>query len=140
RQRLQDRIHSLDLDTVVTLVGAVPPDEIINWYQLADLFVFTSRSETQGMVILEAMSAGLPVVAVRSSGIDDVVKDGVNGYKTAQRIEYWSARVVELLENDTKRDKLGENAREFARDFSVEHFSANVRDIYAQTLALRAQR
>ncbi|MGM0416354.1 MAG: glycosyltransferase [Thermodesulfobacteriota bacterium] len=139
-QRLQQRLETMGLSEVVTLVGAVPPREIVYWYQVADMFVFTSRSETQGMVILEAMSAGLPVVAVRSSGIDDVVKDGVNGYKTPQRVEYWSDRVVELLEQDEKRTDLGENAREFAREYSVEHFAANVRQIYAQTLAQRAQK
>jgi glycosyltransferase involved in cell wall biosynthesis len=81
------------------------------------------------------MAAGLPVVAVRSSGIDDVVKDGVNGYKTPQRVDIWSQRVLQLLEQDTTRQRMGENARTFARDFSIEHFATNVRHIYAQTLA-----
>jgi glycosyltransferase involved in cell wall biosynthesis len=137
RQRLDERITTLGLARKVTLVGAVPPAEIVHWYQLADLFVFTSRSETQGMVILEAMAAGLPVVAVRSSGIDDVVKDGVNGYKTPQRVDIWSQRVLQLLEEDTTRQRMGENARTFAHDFSIEHFATNVRHIYAQTLAKR---
>ncbi|MGC9518298.1 MAG: glycosyltransferase [Desulfuromonadaceae bacterium] len=137
RQRLDERITTLGLARRVTLVGAVPPAEIVHWYQLADLFVFASRSETQGMVILEAMAAGLPVVAVRSSGIDDVVKDGVNGYKTPQRVDIWSQRVLQLLEEDTTRQHMGENARTFAHDFSIEHFATNVRHIYAQTLAKR---
>lgn len=137
RQRLEERIKDLGLEQLITLVGAVPPSDIVNWYQLADMFVFASRSETQGMVVLEAMSAGLPVVALRSSGIDDVVKDGINGFKTPQRIDYWSDRVVELLEHDQKRATLGKKAREFSHDFSVEHFAANMRNIYAQTIARR---
>ena len=62
------------------LTGSVAPDDMVHYYQLGDVFLFSSRSETQGMVILEAMAAHLPVVTVRSSGIDDdVVQDGVNG-------------------------------------------------------------
>lgn len=139
-QRLQELIQNMGLTEKVILVGAVPPDEIVNWYQLADLFVFTSRSETQGMVILEAMSAGLPVVALRSSGIDDVIKDGFNGYKTPQHTDCWNERVVELLEHDEKRTSMGENARNFAYDYSVEHFATNIRNIYARTLAQRASK
>jgi len=140
RQRLQKRIETMGLADIITLVGSVPPDEIVNWYQLADIFVFASRSETQGMVILEAMSAGLPVVALRSSGIDDVVKDGINGYKTSQHLDHWSDCVVRLLEHNEVRTNLGENARKFARDFSVEHFADRVRHIYAQTFAQRGRK
>jgi glycosyltransferase involved in cell wall biosynthesis len=139
-QRLQKRIETMGLADIITLVGSVPPDEIVNWCQLADIFVFASRSETQGMVILEAMSAGLPVVALRSSGIDDVVKDGINGYKTSQHLDHWSDCVVRLLEHNEVRTNLGENARKFARDFSVEHFADRVRHIYAQTFAQRGRK
>ncbi|MFD2902284.1 glycosyltransferase, partial [Klebsiella pneumoniae] len=58
----------LNIAEQVTFCGAIPPDDVNLHYSLADLFVFASKSETQGMVILEAMSCGLPVVAVRASG------------------------------------------------------------------------
>jgi glycosyltransferase involved in cell wall biosynthesis len=137
RERLQARVDELGMADCITLVGAVPPDEMATWYQLGDAFLFASKSETQGMVILEAMAAGLPVVAVRSSGIDDVVQHGQNGYKTPERRDLWCQRVATLLENDTLRQQLSDNARAFARDYSIEQFSGNVREIYAYVLAAR---
>ena len=59
---LQQRIDELGLQDCFTLVGSIPPDDMATWYHLGDAFLFASKSETQGMVILEAMSAGLPVV------------------------------------------------------------------------------
>lgn len=135
RERLQERITELGLTEQVTLVGAVPPEQMATWYQLGDAFLFASQSETQGMVILEAMAAGLPVVAVRSSGIDDVVEEGHNGYKTPAKQSAWCERVHTLLDDENLRRQLSQNAQAFARDYSVDKFSADVRHIYAQTLA-----
>lgn len=136
KERLQNRVRDLNLETRITLVGAVKPEEIAVWYRLGDAFLFASKSETQGMVILEAMAAGLPVVAVRSSGIDDVVRQGFNGFKTPERQDQWCLQVKRLLEDDDLRNRLSRQALEFASDFSVEQFAMDVREIYATTLAL----
>jgi glycosyltransferase involved in cell wall biosynthesis len=134
-ERLQKRIDELDLGQHFTLVGAIPPDEMATWYRLGDAFLFASKSETQGMVILEAMAAGLPVVAVRSSGIDDVVRQDFNGFKTPEKQDQWSEKVQRLLEDEELRHTLSENALAFAADYSVEQFAGDVREIYALTLA-----
>ncbi|MDY6798829.1 MAG: glycosyltransferase [Pseudomonadota bacterium] len=137
RDRLQQRIDELELGDHMTLVGSVPPEEMATWYQLGDAFLFASKSETQGMVILEAMAAGCPVVAVRSSGIDDVVRDGYNGFKTPEKQEQWVARVQQLLEDESLRREMSGHALAFARDYSVEKFAREVREIYALALAAR---
>jgi len=112
-----------------------------SWYQLADLFVFASKSETQGMVILEAMAAGLPVVAVRSSGIDDVVQEGYNGYKTPERLDLWQQKVQEIIENQDKRTELAGNALKTARQNSIPVFAEHIKGIYSEVLASKkAQR
>ncbi|MGM0906256.1 MAG: glycosyltransferase [Pseudomonadota bacterium] len=135
RHRLQGRIDDMNLQQQITLVGAVPPEQMAAWYQLGEAFLFASQSETQGMVILEAMAAGLPVVAVRSSGIDDVVEDGYNGYKTPAKQLLWCERVKQILDDELLRQRFSKNALAFARDYSVEKFSDDVRHIYAETLA-----
>jgi len=136
KDRLQSKIQELGLETSITLAGAIPPDDMAVWYRLGDAFLFASKSETQGMVILEAMAAGLPVVAVRSSGIDDVIRHGFNGFKTPERQDQWCAKVKRLLEDDDLRNTLSGQALAFAKDFSVEQFASDVREIYATTLAL----
>ena len=135
RARLQGRIDELGLNECVSLLGSVAPSEMPLYYALGDLFVFSSKSETQGMVLLEAMAAGLPVVAVRSSGTDDVIRDGYNGFKTAGSQSAWIARVDELMRDDRLRCRLGINARDFARDYSIERFAREVKSIYAEVLA-----
>ncbi|RXS43425.1 glycosyltransferase [Idiomarina sp. 29L] len=135
KQRLQTKIDELGLKQTIQLVGSVAPEKMANWYQLGDAFLFASQSETQGMVILEAMAAGLPVVAVRSSGIDDVVDDGFNGYKTPARQAVWLERVERLLNDEELLGQLSGNAENFAKAYSVERFSQDVRHIYAETLA-----
>lgn len=137
KDRLQELVRELEMEDQITLVGAVPPEEMSVWYRLGDAFLFASKSETQGMVILEAMAAGMPVVAVRSSGIDDVVQQGVNGYKTPERTDIWCDQVQRLLEDDELRTELSDNALAFARDYSVENFATNIREIYATLLATR---
>ncbi|HEV8077986.1 MAG TPA: glycosyltransferase, partial [Marinobacter sp.] len=140
RERLQQKIDSLGLQRHITLAGSVEPEAMATWYHLGDIFVFASKSETQGMVILEAMAAGLPVVAVRSSGIDDVVRQGFNGFKTPEKQGLWCERIQQLLEQDELRQKLAEQALDFARDYSVEQFAKDVRRIYGETLALAAKK
>ncbi len=135
KQRLQAKIDELGLTQTIQLVGSVAPENMANWYQLGDAFLFASQSETQGMVILEAMAAGLPVVAVRSSGIDDVVEDGFNGYKTPAKQAVWLERVERILNDESLRKELSDNAESFAKAYSVERFSQDVRHIYAETLA-----
>jgi glycosyltransferase involved in cell wall biosynthesis len=105
------------------------------YYHVGDVFVFASTSETQGMVILEAMAAGLPVVAVRSSGLDDVVRDGYNGFKTPQNRQKWGQRVVELAEDEALRDTLGSQANAFSADYDIAKFAGAVAHFYAEVLA-----
>ncbi|WP_344806845.1 glycosyltransferase [Allohahella marinimesophila] len=134
-QQVQDRIDELDLAEHVTLVGLVSPQDIVLYYHLGDVFVFASKSETQGMVILEAMAAGLPVVTVRSSGIDDVVRQGHNGFKAPENRHEWAQSLKELIEDDELRAALGHQAQAFATEYDISHFARSVSGFYAEVLA-----
>jgi glycosyltransferase involved in cell wall biosynthesis len=139
RERLRERIDAEGLSKQVLLVGAVPPEEIPAYCRLADVFLFASRAETQGMVILEAMAAGLPVVAVRSSGIHDIIQDGVNGFKTPPDPARWCERVIALLTDRDLHARLSANARTVAEGYRIEQFSGNIAKVYAHALAGRAE-
>jgi hypothetical protein len=81
----------------------------------ADAFVFPSRTETLGLVLLEAMAAGCPVVAARSGGIPDIVQDGVNGYLFDPNDEQGAITATQkLLANPNERETLRHNARQEA--------------------------
>ena len=140
RQRLDTRIQQMGLQDVVTLLGAIPPNDVPVYCRLGDIFLFASRSETQGMVILEAMAAGMPVVAVRSSGIDDIVDNGVNGFKTPLDSTQWCTRIEQLIEDSALFQRLSANAKSTAANYSIARFSDNVRRFYAGILATRQAR
>lgn len=139
RERLEARIEQLELQQHVSLVGAVPPECMADYYQLGDVFVFASKSETQGMVVLEAMAAGLPVVALRSSGIEDVVKEGENGYKTPENLGLWCERLNLLLDDEARRQAFSGRAQQLARENATDAFARKVHDIYAWVLAAKHQ-
>ena len=91
---LKKKASALDIEDVITFIGNVPNRKIKEYLQSADLFLFSSKSETQGIVLVEAMAAGLPVIALHATGVDDIVIDGVNGYLTEEKEELWAKKIA----------------------------------------------
>jgi len=135
RNELEKKIDKLNLRKTVFLTGSVDPDDIWYYYSAADLFVFASKSETQGMVILEAMSAGLPVLSVRSSGIDDVIQNEFNGYKTKEDPRVWLEKLEKMFADKQLYEKLSENAQNFASHYSIEEIATKMHEFYIRLLA-----
>ena len=107
----RDRIHFL---------GGVGREELPPYYQAADLFVFASETETQGLVLAEAHACGLPAVAVRASGVDEVVRDGETGLLTKAESEDLADAVIGLLLDPGRREGMARSARTAAEtDFSA---------------------
>jgi glycosyltransferase involved in cell wall biosynthesis len=94
--------------------GGIPPDGLAPYYRAADAFVFASTSETQGLAVLEAMACGLPVVAVRASGIEEVVVEGVSGLLVPEDPAAFAAAVIQVLVDADLAAKLAIGGREAA--------------------------
>ncbi|TKB27442.1 glycosyltransferase family 4 protein [Desulfopila sp. IMCC35006] len=123
RQGLQERIH---------LQGVLDRRSLAKAYRCMDVFVFTSQSETQGLVIAEAMAAGTPVVAIDAPGVREVVVDTENGRLLP--VEELSSFVQALdwvaqLPGE-KRDRLRQNAKQTAEQFSLENTVRKMLDLY----------
>ncbi|NES71909.1 MAG: glycosyltransferase, partial [Okeania sp. SIO2D1] len=102
-------------DTPTYFVGYLQGLELASAYASADAFVFPSRTETLGLVLLEAMAAGCPVVAARSGGIPDIVTDGVNGYLFEPNDPQGAIKATQsLLARTEERETLRTNARQEA--------------------------
>ncbi|MFN2339744.1 MAG: glycosyltransferase [Halanaerobium sp.] len=137
KENIEEFIKSNDLADYIELIGAVDFREMAKYYLASDLFVFASTTETQGMVLLEAMAGYNPVVAVKSSGIDDVIEDDYNGYKTDEDLDKWSSRIEELLRDKEKFKQSSQNAREMAEDYSIEEMGAEAEKLYYKILQLK---
>ncbi|MCX6763405.1 MAG: glycosyltransferase [Candidatus Moranbacteria bacterium] len=100
----------------VIFAGAVDKKEIKNYYAAGDIFVYASKSETQGMIISEAMYCGLPIVAVRATGIEDLVENEKNGFLVAENKEIFSDKVQKIIANETLRRQFSEASKKIARE------------------------
>ncbi|MEW6495997.1 MAG: glycosyltransferase family 1 protein [Cyanobacteriota bacterium] len=99
-------------ETPTHFVGYLTGKELGSAFASADAFIFPSRTETLGLVLLEAMAAGCPVVAARSGGIPDIVTDGANGYLFDPADDQGAiSATVRLLERQEERETLRQNAR-----------------------------
>ncbi|MBR0598455.1 glycosyltransferase [Sinanaerobacter chloroacetimidivorans] len=137
RENIKNLVDEYSLSDDILLIGSVDPEKIAGYYLASDLFVFSSVSETQGMVLLEAMAGKCPVACIRSSGTDDVIKDGYNGYKTPMEIEAWAEKVICLLENKNELETMGSNALLYAQNYSMEKMAERVESFYKKTIQTR---
>lgn len=135
REGLQKEAEALGLAEDVFFVGCVPHEQLAAWYGAADLFVFASKSETQGIVLLEAMAGGLPVLALAASGVDDVVVNGVNGLRTREDEAVFAKELGALLQNDALRAQLAANARVTADACRAEQVAGQAERYYQAAIA-----
>ena len=97
RATLERKAEKMGIGEEIVFVGKVPNGEIKNYCHAADLFLFSSLSETQGIVLLESMAAGTPVLAVRGTGTQDVVVNGRNGYMTEVSEIEFAEKLMDIL-------------------------------------------
>ncbi len=121
----------------IVFTGALPYESLVNVYHSADLFVFSSLTETQGLVLLEAMAAGLPVVAVQASGVREMIENGVNGILTSCDTSEMAAAICEVLNNPQLYKRLQANALQKAFDLSSHNMALNLESIYTSLLENR---
>ncbi|MFP4413054.1 glycosyltransferase family 4 protein [Coleofasciculus sp.] len=125
--------------TPTHFVGYLTGEALGSAFASADAFIFPSRTETLGLVLLEAMAAGCPVVAARSGGIPDIVTDGVNGYLFDPRDEQGAiAATQRLFQEQTEREILRQNARAEAERWSWSAATRQLQQYYQGVVLSRS--
>lgn len=122
--------------TPTHFVGYLRGKDLAAAYASADAFIFPSRTETLGLVLLEAMAAGTPVVAARSGGIPDIVTDGINGYLFDPVQENGAITATQrLFSNSQEREILRQNARQEAEGWGWAAATQQLRSYYQGILS-----
>lgn len=132
---LRERAKRADLAGRVAFTGALPRPEALARLAGGDLFLFASRTETQGLVLAEALAAGLPAIALDGPGVRDSVRDGVDGVivasePPADRPTRLAAAIEGLLQDADRRQRLATRAREDAHRFAVAARVAEIEAVY----------
>ena len=137
RARLENLSAGLGLSApAVVFAGMVPPAQVPDWYQLGDLFVSASTSETQGLTYIEALAAGVPVLCRADPCLDGVIREGENGWQYHSTDEFRS-RLEWYLAHPDRWQTMADRARQSAEPFSLQHFAGQVEAIYGQQIARR---
>jgi glycosyltransferase involved in cell wall biosynthesis len=131
-EKLRQTFDKHGVGSQLILAGKHTGPSLHDAYRAMDVFAFSSFSETQGMVIAEAMAAGLPVVALDASGVREVVDHGVNGYLLPKRTpaRTFATHLVKLSTNTALRKKLSKAASKTALNFSREHCAELALEFY----------
>jgi 1,2-diacylglycerol 3-alpha-glucosyltransferase len=138
KDNLQALASELGISERVAFTGELPFSEIPSYLKAADVFTFASITETQGLVTMEAMAAGLPVVAVDASGTRDIVDDGKQGFLVENDSTALANSIERLLDSPTLMKKFKKNALHKAKTFDVKYQAERLVDVYKQAIQDKA--
>ena len=130
---LRELSESLNVAYRVIFTGAVPYKEIGSYYQLGDVFLCCSITETQGLTYYEAMAAGVPVVARRDDCIKKIIRDKIDG-RLFDSPDSIPAIIAELLGDPATAEQYANNAFTAMAPFSSTVFGERVEDVYLHTI------
>lgn len=134
REALQARAKDSPAAHRIVFTGMVKFSEVPNYYSLAHVFVNASKTETQGLTIMEAMASGLPIVVYNDSNIAEHIKDGVSGRLFNNEEEFVEA-ALSALNDEEKNRRLIQSGHEVIASLSKENFAKRVADLYENLLS-----
>lgn len=129
-ENLRTLAGSLGLTNQVVFTGLVSSEEVVHCYAGADLFVFSSVTETQGLVIGEAKAAGLPAIAVNAFGVREMIRQEEDGFLTPLNEEIFADRIGLLLTDQELHWRMASAARKNIQELSVEVLGKKLENIY----------
>ena len=130
RRDLIQFTQELGIGSQVDFLGKIPFEEIPHYLSAADLFAFASITETQGLVTLEAIAAGLPVVAVDATGTSDIVRNGIEGFITENNSDALANAMVRIFDKPEMVSKFREAALRRAKYFDIRKQAKRLEEVY----------
>lgn len=134
RKKLEQIAKNLGIKDSIIFTGLADKKEIINLYQASDIFIFASLTETQGLVAVEAMASGLPVTAIKASGIEDMVQSGEDGILTGNSIDEFTGAVIKVINDKSLREELSKRAKINSKKFTIEIWTEKIVKLYQSLL------
>jgi len=133
KKELEELAAGLGIGDHVIFTGMVDPSEVHKYYQLGDIFVSASTSETQGLTYIEAAANGLPLLCRRDPCLDGVLIEGCNGYEYEAEQEFCEL-LDTILQNPEWCSAAGTQSARIAATFDKSHFAEQIEDVYETVL------
>jgi glycosyltransferase involved in cell wall biosynthesis len=141
REPLRQQVAHLGLEAQVHFAGYLERDSaLLDCYAAADVFVFASRTETQGLVLLEAMAQGAPVVSTAELGTRSILVPGCGALIVPEQQEAFAAAVVRVLTEAGLREELATRGRAYARNWSSAAMARRLAELYGELRTAHSRR
>jgi D-inositol-3-phosphate glycosyltransferase len=138
--RLQALREKYNLQDLVAFLGRRSQDTLPYYYSAAQAVVVPSHYESFGMVALEAMACGTPVVASQVGGLAFLVQDGVTGFTVpVDEPQALADRLITLIQDAPLRQRMGEQAAAFAKEYGWDKIAPRIVKLYEELLEARAE-
>jgi glycosyltransferase involved in cell wall biosynthesis len=133
RAKIEHRIVELGLGEHISLKGNV--ENVEDFYRESDLYIHSATYEPFGLVLLEAMASGLPVISLDGKGNRDIMKDGWNGYIIEKEDpEIFAEKITRLISDTELYQRVSENAVNYAKEYDIENYIEKLTDLYKEIL------
>lgn len=137
---LRHEVGRLGLDDNLHFVGNLHTlQELLDCYCSGNVFIFASRTETQGLVLLEAMALGVPVVSTARMGTCDILAPGLGALVSEEAVEEFAERVMRILRDETLAQRLSEEGKDYVHSWSASEMAKRMEAVYTETVIRAAQ-
>lgn len=133
RSSLEKLAEELGISSTVVFTGMVKPDEVQKYYQLGDIFVSASTSETQGLTYIEAAANALPLICRHDKCLENIIINGENGFEYENEEEFLEA-LDKLAATESIRQHAGQRSEEIAEPYDKRVFAETVEKIYESVI------
>jgi 1,2-diacylglycerol 3-alpha-glucosyltransferase len=132
---LMDEVRTLGLEGNLCFVGNLHTlTDLLDCYCAGDAFIFASRTETQGLVLLEAMALGVPVVSTAAMGTCDILSPGLGALVSEEDVQEFSDKVIRVISDAPLAQRLGEEGREYVKSWSAATMAKRLEGVYRETV------
>lgn len=133
KKELKMLTEQLNISDHVIFTGMISPALVREYYQLADVFVSASTSETQGLTYIEAAANGLPLLCRKDACLNEIIKEGTNGYQYVTKEEFLD-KLKAIMENKEWRVEAAKYSKNIAKEFNKSKFADTMEIIYEEVL------
>lgn len=137
RKKMEKKVKEIGVNDKVLFIDSQPYNEIPNFYKESDLFLFPSKKDTQGLVVLEAMTCALPIVAVRSMCVEELNIDKRAGFLTRNSPIEFSKKIRKLLADKNIYNEFSKNSVEIAKKYSYEDSASLLIDKFKDLISCK---